>query len=85
MKLNGYDVNEIIEQGFFSYMSKANPNILPGTLPWINKKTDFEQGAKCIVYFLQHAIKEGQKEGTVAGDISTVKQPKGIVVPKDMK
>ena len=85
MKLNGYDVNEVLEQGFFSYMKKANPNILPGTLKWIEKKTDFEQGGKAIVHFLTTTLKQQQQEGKVAGNISMIKTQKGIVVPKDMK
>jgi hypothetical protein len=88
MKINGHNVNDITDQGFYSYMSKANPNIRPGTAEWVTKRTDFEQGVRCLMYFLQATILQGQREGRVAGDISAaVSMDLGLapVLPKDLK
>lgn len=69
MKINGYEVDDVLDQAFYSYMKQKCPSVLPNTRDWANYKIVFRAGGQAIVHMLGAVINKGQSEQEVAGQI----------------
>jgi len=69
MKINGYEVNDVLDSAFYSYMKTKCPNVLPNTVDWARTKMIFHAGGQSIVHLLGAVINKGQSQEEIAGSI----------------